>query len=66
MDIKTKIKQWADAHSYHADDSDILFVKRLRSIGLDDWQILSILDTIDATCLHCFDDEFNCMCWDDT
>lgn len=42
-----------------------LLVQRLRALGLDDEEILSVQATIDNTCNHCWDAGNGCQCWND-
>jgi len=46
-------------------DRDVLFVARLRALGLDDVQLSGVLLAMETTCGSCFDDDTGCQCWND-
>ena len=64
MNAKDKVKEFCYEVS-GAVDRDNLFVKKLRSGGLKDEQIVIVIDALDKTCHHCFDGDMGCQCWND-
>ena len=60
--LTEKIRAWNKDNSYR--DSS-LFTDKLYDAGFDEAEILMILDIVDDTCLHCFDGDSYCQCWND-
>lgn len=63
MTDKEKILQWCHEESYGIGENN--FVKKLRDGGLDDQQIIVVIEALDNTCRRCFDGDGGCQCWND-
>ena len=46
-------------------DSDVMFVAKLKDIGLSNVGIASVIETLETVCKECFDSETPCYCWND-
>lgn len=56
------IRDWCENHSYR---ETCLFVERLAKKGLRIRDIYVVLETIDETCIECWDGNNDCQCWND-
>lgn len=63
MDFDKWIEDWCwDKTRYK---EQCLFVEELRAKNLNDEQIYYILSILDNICVHCFDNDSSCQCWND-
>jgi len=58
MDLQTWRAEWGFV-------CDPLVVERLRELGMDDDMIAAVIEIVDDTCPHCWDNHRGCHCWDD-
>ncbi len=61
MDNESEILNWCREES-HSSDEENLFVKKLRAGGLNDDQIIIVIETLNNTCRHCFNSDLRCYC----
>lgn len=62
-DDKTPLGQRLDI-SWFESGNFVLFIKRLQRF-LNDDQIVSVIETLEETCNHCWDSHNDCSCWND-
>ena len=62
MTDQEKIIEWNKDNAYR--DGSV-FVDKLGQKGLTLSQIVSVLETIDDVCNHCWDAPTGCQCWND-
>ena len=64
-----KIQEWNEAYGFSYWEKvpyeDILFIKKLKEAKFEDNQIEDILNILESTCRHCWDNEHGCQCWND-
>lgn len=61
MSCKEANKKWSQKFGR----DEILFISRLKDKGLDDVDIFNIIEVFENICLHCFDYDRGCQCWND-
>lgn len=44
---------------------ELLFIRKLRSLALNDEQIAAVCVVMDTTCMECLDRPAGCQCWND-
>lgn len=59
---KEKVEQWSRDVGW---SDNCLFVRKLKQGGLNYDQILIVVDAVNTTCKHCWDDDERCQCWKD-
>lgn len=62
--ISTLIRSFNSDHTWQLvdKDRDCLFVARLRTTGLDESQIATVISIMEATCNNCWDADAGCKC----
>lgn len=60
-----RIFRFQEERGHVPHNRDLLFVERLRGIGLADDQLALVLDAVETTCHHCWDADTSCPCWND-
>ncbi len=59
------IQKFNEHHTYSS-VADCLFVEKLYELDFTAVQTALIIKLLDETCLHCFNAEKPCRCWDDS